>query len=233
MPVERPLFIQTKGIKLHLDYERYRLAFREIASNTNERGFVATILPQRVFANHKLMLSTDVGTTNPCELIAAVGIFNSYVFDYLVRQRTSTTVSMYTFYQLPAPRPVTGSEPFDAIMRRSGHLICATSAFDDLATSINLKPPDHRTGVTDPTERAKLRAEIDAMVAHLYHLTEMEFSHILSTFPLVPETTRQAALDEFVSMRENGEAATFNPDLAQPLVVAVVNPAAVVKKSGL
>lgn len=33
------------------------------------------------------------------------------------------------------------------------------------------------------TARQTLRAEIDALVAQLYDLTEDEFTHILSTFP--------------------------------------------------
>jgi predicted HTH transcriptional regulator len=35
------------------------------------------------------------------------------------------------------------------------------------------------------------------MIAHLYGLTETEFIHILSTFPIVSEDTKQAALDEY------------------------------------
>ncbi len=52
-------------------------------------------------------------------------------------------------------------------------------------------------GVTDEAERAKLRAELDGIIAHLYGLTEAEFVHILSTFPLVPEATKQAALNAY------------------------------------
>lgn len=35
------------------------------------------------------------------------------------------------------------------------------------------------------------------MVAHLYGLTEAEFAHILSTFPIVPHEVKQAALQEY------------------------------------
>jgi predicted HTH transcriptional regulator len=35
------------------------------------------------------------------------------------------------------------------------------------------------------------------MIAHLYNLTETEFTHILSTFPIVPEPTKQAALKAY------------------------------------
>ncbi len=43
--------------KHEFDYQRYRLAFRQIASNTNERSLIATMLPPNVFANNKLTIS--------------------------------------------------------------------------------------------------------------------------------------------------------------------------------
>ena len=39
-----------------------------------------------------------------------------------------------------------------------------------------------------------------ALIAHIYGLTEQEFAHILSTFPLVPQETKDAALAEFRKM---------------------------------
>jgi hypothetical protein len=38
------------------------------------------------------------------------------------------------------------------------------------------------------------------MIAHLYDLTESEFAHILSTFPLVAEEVKSAAMAEFRKM---------------------------------
>jgi hypothetical protein len=35
------------------------------------------------------------------------------------------------------------------------------------------------------------------MIAHLYDLTESEFAHILSTFSIVAEEVKSAALEEF------------------------------------
>jgi hypothetical protein len=52
-------------------------------------------------------------------------------------------------------------------------------------------------GVTDPAERAKLRAELDGLVAHLYGLTYDEFAYILTTFPLVPQAVKEAALEAY------------------------------------
>lgn len=47
--------------------------------------------------------------------------------------------------------------------------------------------------MTDEAERAKLRAELDGMIAHLYGLTEEEFAYILTTFPLVSQEVKDAA----------------------------------------
>jgi hypothetical protein len=78
----------------------------------------------------------------------------------------------------------------------AAHLICITPESDSLAKQVGLK--SHKDGVTDPARRAKLRAELDAIIAHLYGLTEPEFAHILSTFPIVPQETKAAALAEFI-----------------------------------
>jgi type I restriction-modification system DNA methylase subunit len=208
-----------------LDYENYRFAFREIASNTNERGLVSAILPKRVFANHKLMVSTSRAKIANSELLFCCGVANSFAFDFLVRQRTTTTISMFTFYQLPVPRLTAADAAFAPIVRRAARLICTTPEFDDLAKEVSValsSSPSplggERAGVrgpsksteskiknkdsqilpaTDPAERARLRAELDGLIAHLYGLTEEEFAYILTTFPLVAQPVKDAALSAY------------------------------------
>jgi hypothetical protein len=120
------------------------------------------------------------------------GIWNSFVIDWVLRQKVNTTINFFYLYQLPIPR-LGGKEPaiFTPIANRAARLICTTPEFDDLAKSVGLK--GHQGGVTDPTERAKLRAELDGLVAHLYGLSEDEFTHILETFPLVAQPVKVAA----------------------------------------
>jgi hypothetical protein len=69
------------------------------------------------------------------------------------------------------------------------------------------------------------------MMAHLYRLNEREFIHILATFPVVTEVAKQRALEEFVRMRESGEAAVFNPELASGRVAsaALMDPAQAIR----
>ena len=80
-----------------------------------------------------------------------------------------------------------------SIASRAAKLICTEPAYDALARDVGLS--SHQNGATDPAERARLRAELDGLVAHLYGLSEAEFTHILGTFPLVPEPTKLAALN--------------------------------------
>ena len=96
---------------------------------------------------------------------------------------------------MPLPR-LTASDPrFDPIVKRAARLFCTTAEFDDLAKEIGIK--SHKQGATVLTERAQLRAELDGLIAHLYGLTEAEFAHVLSTFPLVPDPVKVAAQNAY------------------------------------
>ena len=102
---------------------------------------------------------------------------------------------MFTFYQLPLPRLAERDSVFLSIVDRSAKLVCTTPEFDDLAKAAGIG--SHKQGVTDAVERARLRAELDGLIAHLYGLTEEEFTHILGTFPLVAEPVKIAAQNAY------------------------------------
>ena len=123
------------------------------------------------------------------------GVWNSFVLDYLLRMRVTANVNFFYVYQLPVPRLTEGDRHFTDIVQRTAKLICTTPEFDELAQEVGLG--SHQQGVTDETERAKLRAELDGMIAHLYGLTEEEFAYILTTFPLVSDPVKQAALKAY------------------------------------
>lgn len=174
-----------------LSYQRYRLAHRSIASSTNERTLIASILPPKVFSGHSLNVA--FAPEDAAEQLVLMAFMNSFVLDYYLRQQVSANLTMFFIYQCPVPRLGKKDEAFAPIASRAARLICTTPEFDDLAKSVGLK--DHQDGATDPTERAKLRAELDGLIAHLYGLSEEEFTHILGTFPLVAEPVKVAALN--------------------------------------
>jgi len=78
---------------------------------------------------------------------------------------------------------------------RAAQIICTSKQFDTLAKQVGLR--DHRDGVTNLEQRAQLRAELDGLIAHLYGLSESEFAHILTTFPIVEDSVKTAALQAY------------------------------------
>ena len=182
------------------DYETYRLAIRKIASNTNERTLVSTIIPPGSFAGNSLSVHFPFKNEpahynnlkfSLAQLLALTSLLNSFVADWILRARMTTNLNLFYLYQLPVPRLTEEDAAFRPIVRRAARLICTTPEFDDLAKKVGLG--SHKDGATDPVERGKLRAELDGLIAHLYHLTEEEFAYILTTFPLVSDSVKIAA----------------------------------------
>jgi hypothetical protein len=156
---------------------------------------VSTISPRTFHVDNlaTIVLHTKEGKRqiSNTQQIFLCAVLNSFVADYLIRQRVTNNLNFFYLYQLPVPRLSEEDGTFSSIVERASRLICTTDEFDDLAKEIGLK--NHRTGIIDATGRAQLRAELDGLIAHLYGLTEEEFVHILSTFPLVPDPVKVAA----------------------------------------
>jgi Alw26I/Eco31I/Esp3I family type II restriction m6 adenine DNA methyltransferase len=178
-----------------VDYQSYRLGFRDVARNTDNRTMIAGIIPPNIFAGNTLIVSQQF--TMQDELLFVISVLNSFACDFIIRQKVTAHCNMFYVYQLPVPRLTKNDRNFNDIVQRAAKLICTTPEFDELAQEVGLG--SHQQGVTDETERAKLRAELDGMVAHLYGLTEDEFSYILTTFPIVNATVKEAALEAYRS----------------------------------
>ncbi|MFI3188065.1 hypothetical protein BCS42_05320 [Crenothrix sp. D3] len=99
---------------------------------------------------------------------------------------------MFYVYQLPIPRLTEKDPQFKPIVERAAAVCCTTPEFDDLKTELQ-----QNGYVVETRLIASLRAELDAIIAHLYGLTESEFAHILKTFPIVKEDIKAAAMAEF------------------------------------
>ncbi|PQJ95331.1 hypothetical protein CXB77_13925 [Chromatium okenii] len=196
---------EVKPEMMQLDYESYRLAFRDVSASTNERTFIGTILSPNRFCPHTVSLENvffdsikndkiiyNCTNINHRERIFLIAVLNSFVLDYLFRQRVTSHVSFFFVYNMPIPRLTATDPAFLPIVHRAAQLICITPEFDELAAAVGLE--SHRDGVNDANERAQLRAELDGLIAHLYGLTDDEFAHILATFPLVDEAVIAATL---------------------------------------
>ena len=150
--------------------ERPRLAYRDVAGATNRVTLIAAILPARSASTHTVFCLRDPFPLR--DQHALCGLFNSLVVNYLVRLRVTTHVTTAIVEQLPIPS------------RRD-----APAAIRQIAALARVLAKRHHRDAF---------ALLNARVARLYQFTTEEFEHVLSTFPLIERTDREAALAEFL-----------------------------------
>jgi len=180
---------RTEDSRQVLSYQVFRLVHRRIARNTDTRTAIACVMPPNRFCADTAQTTRNIIEAN--DLVFLVALFNSFVADWEVRQRVTAHMDMHFVYRMRIPRLTEKDGGFWPIVCRAARLICTTPEFDDLAREVGLK--SYRDGATDPVERAKLRAELDGLIAHIYGLTEEKFAYILTTFPLVSDPVKIAA----------------------------------------
>lgn len=199
---------RRSGRRPALDYQYSRLAYRSIGRKSDQRALLATVLPCNVFAGNSLFISRRFdpqdGRTliEDRELLYLAAILNSFIADYFIGQKISANLNMFYIYQLPVPRLTKKDAIFSTIVQHAARLVCTTSEYEKLwdlvMPGIAWSPS---VAAIEPTERARLRAELDGLIAHLYNLTEQEFLHILQAFPLVDQSVKAAALEAYCECR--------------------------------
>jgi hypothetical protein len=151
-------------------FDRDRLGYREVASATNRLTLIAAIIPAGAITTHTVFCLKD--DLDPDWQWYLCGMLNSFVANYLVRQRVSTHVTSGIMDRLRMPPPRPQTPRFRALAELSAALA---------------HPPPGRAG----------QARVQALAAVEYGLDASLFRHILDTFPLVPRADRDAAVSAF------------------------------------
>ena len=188
------------GEAVRYDREFVRLGFRDIASDTNERTLIFSLIPKNVGVNNKVINSipktylldaqgnVTTHTVSPLRLLFALALFNSLTVDWLARFMIQITVNKTYLYRLPVPQPSDDeirANPDYAQLAKNALLLSLTASWDDfaeLAPLFNVKPQD-----LPQTAKAQdiLRAQNDKAVARLYGITDTELAHLLRSFKVM------------------------------------------------
>ncbi len=131
-----------------------RLAFRDIARATDERTAIAFIAPEGVVFGHTATVEKAPWARCTEDALALCAVFNSFTFDWLVRRKAATHLSLYLLEGLPMPE-LSGDD----------HLFLASAA-------------EALSGREDPV----LRARADAAVARAYGLDRDLYIQVLAGF---------------------------------------------------
>ena len=184
--------------------QRYRIGFCDVASATNVRSLVATIIPPNFICGHKI--PTITFHSQPIEVYAPEAAYewaypvwtcvaNSFVMDFLVRKKVSLSMTYTILDSLPFPRLTPDHELTRKLLPLGLRLTCTSPEmagfWDAMAEQGWVDPIAEGStppGFTDPELRLDARAQIDAIVAkEIYGLSRDEVDYVLETFRIAKE----------------------------------------------
>lgn len=184
----------SKNKEIH---QNPRLVYRSISSSTNTRTMIASIVPSSVFTTvNAYMAIPRVGTfdvNSDYHILNAYlcGIFNSTVYDYVVRSKVDKAVATYMLHDTPMPEDFR-TDVAKQISKLSATLALAETWHDGMADAFRLTKSD----VRDNSLKTRIEAvsKIDALAALQFGLTRQEYKHILTTFKYDDEPFTQDEL---------------------------------------
>jgi hypothetical protein len=172
----------------HVAEHGWVLALRNVISATADaRSAIAAIVPRAACGDTLQVVDTD----DPGEAGLLLAAFNSFVFDYIVKQKISGGhLVISALRQVALPRRAA----FKAEAWHTGHTIeewlldrvveLTVTAVDVIPFAVDLGRSPQASAWIDE-RRAHLRAEIDAAFLQLYGLSRAEAAHVLDTFLIV------------------------------------------------
>lgn len=156
-------------------YKEYRIGLRKVASSTNKRSLIATLLPPNVTSTYSLQVQRNVEQTPLKNQLLYLGFINSYTVDFALRQLISINISQISLQQLPIPKI---EEIKDAanIIQISKELLKENDGYyqdlDDLVHGDAYQGYSHD----------ELVAELNARVMLDFNLTRQEVVTLMHTF---------------------------------------------------
>ena len=169
---------------------KWSIGFRDITNATNERTFICSTIPDAFgVGNSATLLYAERGTMPGAVLL---GMMSSIPFDYATRQKIGGSHASIGFVkQFPVLTPEQISTDWQwQIVRRVAELQYFNHDLDGWAEELWEEMTDEQRAelpqignkqpwTFDPDNRAVLQAELDAIFAHLYGLSEEDLRYIL------------------------------------------------------
>ena len=159
-----------------------RLVFRDMTNATNERTMLASVIPAWPCGN-KVPLLAEQGQVSIAHQLALCCVLNSFAYDFVVRNRM-TGINLNKFILDETPVPDIDAIPLELSVIGARlcmvHDIFASPWLDLLAACPALGDRVWKSlWAIDTASRLELRAISDAIIAHLYGLTEDQFRWML------------------------------------------------------
>ena len=106
-----------------------------------------------------------------------LGVLCSLPLDWYARRFVETHMNFFVFNPLPVPRPARDDARWRRVVQLAGQLAAVDERFADWAQAVGVP-----CGPLDALDKPAHIHELDAVVAHLYGLTERQLIHLFETF---------------------------------------------------
>ena len=171
-----------------------RIAFRDVTRSTDSRTVRACLVPPRTPLTNKAPYLLQRGW-DALSQVNVLGVLNSICFDWLARRYVETNLNYFILNMLTFPRP--DNTPWQDIGRSAARLSCVDDRFAEFAAQAGVE-----CGSLTDAQRSDMRAEIDALVAHAYDLTEDQLRFIFTDFTenAISPAYRKQVLEKFESL---------------------------------
>ena len=170
----------------------WAVGFKDVTAPTNVRTMIAAIVPRSGVGNTlPLLMPSDVGSTgsNAEALCLLAANFNSFVFDFVARQKVQGQhLNWFIVEQLPVIAETDYEGRFGKNTARDlvcDHVLRLTYTAHDMEPFANDLGYDGPPFAWDDEERRHLKARLDALYFLLYGRSRDEAEHVLGTFPIV------------------------------------------------
>jgi hypothetical protein len=233
---ERPLFCvplaNLRDKRNRLEASRFfRLGFRTVASSTNERSAIFTMVPPGCMASHSFVIESSPDARPYSSPLLLAALANTFPFDWLLRLAVSANIT----YNFLDPQPVPDFAPIQEFLAHAAlRLVCNHAGYEPLwRDQLGNCWRECKTGPSWPVlegerTRWELRAATDVILARCYGLDRRYYEYIVSSFdhsaqPFVP----QLCLAKFEELAATGDVAftkKYDPYWDVPLNSALPRP---------
>ena len=153
-----------------------KIAFRATTRATDSRTMRVALTPPNVFhANSSQIVMMPRGDKKDEAFL--LGVLSSIPLDWYARRFVELSFNFFVFNPLPIPRPERTNPLWKRVVELAGRLACPDARFKDWAKAVGVE-----CGALDSADKEDKIHELDAVVAHLYGLTEAQLTHIFETF---------------------------------------------------
>jgi len=153
-----------------------RIAFRKVTRATDTRTFRCSLVSPSVFLSDAApYLLWPRGDEKDQAFL--LGVLCSIPLDWYARRFIEVNVNFFLLNPFPIPRPSRKDKLWRRTVELAGRLAAADARFAEWAKAVGVE-----FGPLEVDEKDAMIFELDAVVAHLYGLSETHLVHIFETF---------------------------------------------------